>query len=121
MATPNTSSRTIGIIAGSGVYPETFISAARRKSPGIRLVMCAFPGETRPELEKVVDATEWVRVGQLSKPIKFFRREGATEAVMMGQISPKNLFELQDGPAGADDVRAGEGAECGDDFRSDRR
>ena len=57
--------------------------------------MCAFPGETRPELEGLVDATEWARVGQLSKPIKFFRREGAAEAVMIGQISPKNLFELR--------------------------
>ncbi len=89
------SSRTIGIIAGSGVYPETFIAAARRQSPGVRLVLCAFQGETKPELEQLVDATEWIRVGQLSKPIKFFRREGATEAVMMGQISPKNLFDLR--------------------------
>jgi DUF1009 family protein len=98
MASPNTSptsSRTIGIIAGSGVYPETFIAAARRHSPGVRLVMCAFPGETRPELEKLVDATEWIRIGQLSKPIKFFCREGATEVVMMGQIAPKNLYELR--------------------------
>jgi UDP-2,3-diacylglucosamine hydrolase len=87
--------RTIGIIAGSGVYPETFIAAARRHSPEIRLVLCAFRGETRPELESMVDATEWIRVGQLSKPIKFFRREGADEAVMMGQISPKNLFDLR--------------------------
>lgn len=95
MASPTTSPRTIGIIAGSGVYPETFIAAARRESPGVRLVLCGFPGETKPELEALVDATEWVRVGQLSKPIKFFRREGAAEAVMMGQISPKNLFELR--------------------------
>lgn len=87
--------RTIGIVAGSGVYPETFIREARRKSPGIRLVVAAFTGETRPELAKMADATEWMRVGQLSKPIKFFCREGATEAVMMGQISPKNLFELR--------------------------
>jgi DUF1009 family protein len=95
MASPTTSPRTIGIIAGSGVYPETFIAAARRESPGVRLVLCGFPGETKPELEALVDATEWVRVGQLSKPIKFFLREGATEVVMMGQISPKNLFELR--------------------------
>ncbi len=95
MAPPTTSPRTIGIIAGSGVYPEVFIKAARRQVPGIRLVMCAFPGETRPEVEKLVDATEWIRVGQLSKPIKFFCREGATEAVMMGQVSPKNLYELR--------------------------
>jgi DUF1009 family protein len=95
MASPDTTSRTIGIIAGSGVYPETFIAEARRKSPGIRLVVVAFHGETKPELEKLADATEWVRVGQLSKLIKFFRREGADKAVMMGQISPKNLFDLR--------------------------
>ena len=64
-------------------------------APEVRLVMCGFPGETRPEMEGLVDATEWVRVGQLSKPIKFFRREGANEVVMMGQVSPKNLFELR--------------------------
>lgn len=95
MASSSTSSRTIGIIAGNGVYPETFIAEARRKSPGIRLVVVAFHGETKPELEALADATEWVRVGQLSKLIKFFRREGADEAVMMGQISPKNLFDLR--------------------------
>ncbi|GAA5117842.1 UDP-2,3-diacylglucosamine diphosphatase LpxI [Luteolibacter yonseiensis] len=87
--------RTIGIIAGNGVYPETFIAEARRKSPGIKLVVVAFHGETKPELEKLADATEWVRVGQLSKLIKFFVRQGAKEAVMMGQISPKNLFDLR--------------------------
>jgi DUF1009 family protein len=95
MASLTTSPRTIGIIAGSGVYPEVFVAAARRKVPGIRLVMCGFTGETRPEMEQQVDATEWARVGQLSKPIKFFRREGATEVVMIGQISPKNLFDLR--------------------------
>lgn len=87
--------RTIGIIAGSGVYPETFIHAARRRSPETRLVVVAFEGETKPDLGAMGDAVEWVRVGQLSKALKFFVREGATEAVMMGQISPKNLFDLR--------------------------
>ncbi len=87
--------RTIGIIAGSGVYPETFIHAARRQSPGVKLVVVAFEGETKPDLGAIADAIEWFRVGQLSKLIKFFVRHGATEAVMMGQISPKNLFDLR--------------------------
>jgi DUF1009 family protein len=87
--------RTIGIIAGNGVYPETFIAEARKKSLGIRLVVAAFHGETRPTLETLADATEWVRVGQLSKLIQFFRKQGADQAVMMGQISPKNLFDLR--------------------------
>ena len=88
-------SRTIGIVAGSGVYPEIFIAAARSNSPGVKLVVAAFHGETKPELAGLVDAIEWFRVGQLGKTIRFFLSEGVTEAVMMGQISPKNLFDFR--------------------------
>ncbi|MFN6045885.1 MAG: LpxI family protein, partial [Verrucomicrobiota bacterium] len=87
--------RIIGIIAGSGVYPATFIAAARRQCPGVKLVVAAFHGETDPHLADLADATEWFRVAQLGKMIRFFRGEGVTEAVMMGQISPKNLFDLR--------------------------
>ncbi|GAA5482527.1 LpxI family protein [Haloferula sargassicola] len=87
--------RTIGIIAGNGAYPMIFIEAARRKCPGIRLVMAAFENETRDEAAKAVDAVDWMRVGQLGKLIKFFRKQGATEAIMVGQIAPKNLFDLR--------------------------
>ena len=76
------SSRIIGIIAGSGVYPETFIAAARHNSPGVKLAVAAFHGETRPELAQQADATEWFRVAQLGKMIKFFKREGVTEAAL---------------------------------------
>jgi len=88
-------SRIIGIIAGSGVYPETFIAAARRQSPGVKLVVAAFHDETNPDLGAQVDAIEWFRVAQLGKVIRFFRREGVSEAVMMGQISPKRLFDMR--------------------------
>jgi DUF1009 family protein len=88
-------SRTIGIIAGNGVYPETFIAAARRHSPGTRLIAAAFENETKPEINSLADSTAWFRVGQLGKLIRFFLREGVTEAVMVGQIAPKNLFDLR--------------------------
>ena len=87
--------RTIGIIAGNGVYPETFIAAARKQAPGVRLVVAAFENETQPELAAQAESIEWLRVGQLGKMLKFFRKEGATEAVMVGQIAPKNLFDLR--------------------------
>ncbi len=84
----------IGIIAGNGIYPETFIAGARRA--GVRrLVVCAFENETRQDIASKVDAVEWVRVGQLSKMIKFFLREGVKQCVMVGQIAPKNLFDLR--------------------------
>ena len=87
--------RSIGIIAGSGVYPRTFVHAARKAEPTARLVAIGFDNETEPGFEKEVDAFRSVRVGQLSKLISFLKNEGVTEAVMMGQISPKNLFDLR--------------------------
>ncbi len=84
----------IGLIAGNGIYPETFVAAARRA--GVRrLVAVAFESETKPELAGMVDAITWLRVGQLGKLIKFFKDQGVKQAVMVGQIAPKNLFELR--------------------------
>lgn len=85
--------RTIGIIAGKGIFPETFVQAARQR--GVRAVMAAFKGETEPELEAEVDVLEWFRVGQLVKMIKFFQGEGVEECVMVGQISPSRLYDLR--------------------------
>lgn len=87
--------RTIGILAGNGAYPRMFVEAARARPEPIRLALAAFRGETRPELESLTDACEWLRVGQLGRLLKFFKREGATEAVMVGQIAPRNLFDLR--------------------------
>lgn len=87
--------RTIGVIAGNGIYPEEFVAAARRSEPETRLAVAAFEGETEGKLAEMVDSIEWFRVGQLGKMIKWFRSEGALEAVMVGQIAPKNLFDLR--------------------------
>jgi DUF1009 family protein len=84
--------RVIGMISGNGIYPETFARAA--KPHGVRLVAAAFKGETREDLAELVDTMAWFRVGQLGKMIKLFVSEGVTEAVMVGQIAPKNLFDL---------------------------
>jgi DUF1009 family protein len=85
---------TIGIIAGNGIYPETFVAGARRAGVS-RLIACAFDNETRPDLARKVDAITWVRVGQLSKMIAFFKQHHVKQCVMVGQIAPKNLFDLR--------------------------
>ena len=84
----------VGMISGNGIYPATFARAARAAGVG-KLVVAAFKGETEPSLEDDVDEIEWFRVGQLSKMIKFFARHGVKQAVMVGQIAPKNLFDLR--------------------------
>jgi DUF1009 family protein len=83
----------LGIIAGNGVYPRLMADAAR-KAGVKRIVAAAFKGETDPALAQHVDVLEWLRVGQLSRLLKFFRDQKILHAVMAGQIAPKNLFDL---------------------------
>lgn len=85
---------TIGMIAGNGLYPGVFARAARGAGT-TRLVAAAFVDETDPALGELVDRLEWMRVGQLGKMVKFFKGEGVTRVVMVGQIAPKNLFDLR--------------------------
>jgi UDP-2,3-diacylglucosamine hydrolase len=85
---------TLGVIAGNGVYPRLLADAARKA--GVRkIIAAAFTGETDPALEQRVDVLEWMRVGQLSRLLKFFRAEEVHHAIMAGQIEPKNLFDLR--------------------------
>jgi UDP-2,3-diacylglucosamine hydrolase len=84
----------LGIIAGNGVYPRKLADAARKA--GVRkIVAAAFSDETDPVLTQHVDLVEWLRVGQLSRLLKFFREQKVHQAIMAGQIAPKNLFDLR--------------------------
>jgi DUF1009 family protein len=84
----------LGIIAGNGVYPRLLAESARKAGVN-KIVAAAFTGETDPVLQQHVDVLEWMRVGQLNRLLKFFRRENIHYAVMAGQIAPKNLFDLR--------------------------
>lgn len=83
-----------GLIAGNGAYPATMARAARAAGE-TRLVAAAFENETDPVLTELVDELEWMRVGQLGRLCKFFKSRGVKRAVMVGQIAPKNLFDLR--------------------------
>jgi DUF1009 family protein len=84
---------TFGIIAGNGVYPRELALAARRA--GVKkIVAAAFINETDATLSELVDTIDWLRVGQLARLLKFFRDAGVHQAVMAGQIAPRNLFDL---------------------------
>ena len=84
----------LGIIAGNGVYPRILAQAAR--DAGVkRIVAAALENETDPALSEQVDVIEWMRVGQLSRLLKFFRSHDVHHVIMAGQIAPKNLFDLK--------------------------
>jgi DUF1009 family protein len=88
------SPETLGIIAGNGVYPRLIADAAR-KAGVTKIVAAAFTDETDPVLNQHVDVLEWMRVGQLGRLLKFFRSQDIHQAIMAGQIAPKNLFDLR--------------------------
>ena len=90
----NTAPESLGLIAGNRSLPLEFARQAR--AAGVkRLVAVAFENETDPALAPLVDEIVWLKVGQLSKMISAFTDRGIKQCVMVGQIAPKNLFDLR--------------------------
>lgn len=70
--------------------------ARQARSLGVkRLVAVGFENETDPSLASLVDEIVWLKVGQLSRMIAAFTGRGIQRCVMLGQIAPKNLFDLR--------------------------
>src|SRR5437867_1647611 len=85
---------TLGIIAGNRSLPLTLATEARKHGVQ-KLVAVAFEDETDPALAELVDEIVWLRVGQLGKLVQAFTERGVKQCVMVGQIAPKNLFDLR--------------------------
>lgn len=84
----------IGLIAGNRTLPLEFARLPR--AAGVRRIICAAAeGETDPALAQLVDEIVWLKVGQLGKMISTFTSHGIKQAVMLGQIAPKNLFDFR--------------------------
>jgi DUF1009 family protein len=83
----------LGIIAGNGRYPILLAEAARARGVK-RIAIVGFSGETAPEVEKLADDYTKLRVGQLGGLCNYFRDQKITQAIMAGQIAPRNLFDL---------------------------
>jgi UDP-2,3-diacylglucosamine hydrolase len=81
----------LGIIAGNGRFPFLVLDAARAQ--GYEVVVAAIKEETSPEIEsRGAAAVHWLSLGELSKLIGTFHREGVTRAVMAGQVKHKQIF-----------------------------
>jgi hypothetical protein len=81
----------LGLIAGNGRFPFLILDAA--KSRGYEVVVAAIKEETSPEIEQYGAASvHWMSLGELSKLIETFHREGVKTAVMAGQVKHKQIF-----------------------------
>lgn len=84
-------SEKLGLIAGNGKFPFLVMDAAR--ALGFQVVVAAIKEETFPEIaEHGAAAIHWLSLGELSKLIEIFQREGVRRAVMAGQVKHKQIF-----------------------------
>src|SRR6202051_4784965 len=85
----------LGLIAGNGRFPFLLLDAARAQ--GFEVSVAAIREETDPEINHRAAADEqitvhWLSMGELSRLIEVFHKEGVTMAVMAGQVKHKQIF-----------------------------
>jgi DUF1009 family protein len=81
----------LGLIAGNGKFPFLVLDAARAQ--GYEVVVAAIQEEAFPEIESHgAVAVHWLSLGELSKLIETFQREGVRRAIMAGQVRHKQIF-----------------------------
>ena len=85
----------LGLIAGNGRFPFLLLDAARAQ--GFQVVVAAIREETDGEINHRAAADEqitvyWLSLGELSKLIEVFQKEGVKMAVMAGQVKHKQIF-----------------------------
>ena len=81
----------LGLIAGNGKFPFLVLDAARAQ--GFEVIVAAIKEETFPEItDHGASSIHWLSLGELSKLIETFQREGVRRAVMAGQVKHKQIF-----------------------------
>src|SRR5437899_9499034 len=81
----------LGLVAGNGRFPLLVLDAARARC--FDVVVAAIKEETFPEIESHgAAAVYWLSLGELSKLIDTFKREGVRRAIMAGQVKHKQIF-----------------------------
>lgn len=85
----------LGLIAGNGRFPFLVLDAARAR--GEQVVVAAIREETEPEISERASGDSgvrlhWLSLGELSKLIETFQREGVSRAIMAGQVKHKQIF-----------------------------
>jgi len=85
----------LGLIAGNGRFPFLLLDAARAE--GLSVVVAAIKEETDAEIDQRAAADPnitvfWLSLGELSRLIEIFQKEGVQKAVMAGQVKHKQIF-----------------------------
>lgn len=81
----------LGLIAGNGKFPLLVLDAAR--ASGFEVVVVAIKEEALAEIgDRGAASVHWLSLGELSKLIETFQRQGVSRAIMAGQVKHKQIF-----------------------------
>ena len=85
----------LGLIAGNGRFPFLLLDAARAQ--GLAVAVAAIREETDAEIDRRAAQDDritvhWLSLGELSRLIATFHKEGVQKAVMAGQVKHKQIF-----------------------------
>lgn len=85
----------LGLIAGNGRFPFLILDAARAQN--LPVAVAAIRQETDAEIEERAArdpgiTVHWLSLGELSRLIETFHKEGVSRAIMAGQVKHKQIF-----------------------------
>lgn len=80
----------IGLIAGAGEFPFLFAEEAGKQ--GYEIYAAAYVNEADRALSDKVHCLEWFHLGQVSRLLKYFKKNGVREAVMLGSVEKTRIF-----------------------------
>ncbi|MGI6494521.1 MAG: LpxI family protein [Kiritimatiellia bacterium] len=90
-ASASTSSGSILIIAGTGVYP--MLTAQGARAAGVkRIVVLALRGQSRRSIARHADVVRWFGVGEVRRALEWGESTGIRDVILAGQVTPTALF-----------------------------
>ena len=85
----------LGLIAGNGRFPFLLLDAARAQGLAVAVAAIREEADAEIDLRAAADpriSVHWLSLGELSRLIELFHKEGVTKAVMAGQVKHKQIF-----------------------------
>jgi len=85
----------LGLIAGNGRFPFLLLDAARAQGLAVSVAAIREEADAEIDVRAAADpgiSVHWLSLGELSKLIEVFHKEGVTKAVMAGQVKHKQIF-----------------------------
>ena len=80
----------LGLLAGSGAFPEYLLSALRQA--GHEVTVVGIKGETSPELASSANRSAMFDIGDFSGIVGFLKDGGVREAFMAGYVQHTNIY-----------------------------